>query len=102
MPIEIKTVNTTPTSDIEVSCANCKACCCRLEVMLFTDTGVPERFIQTDKWGSETMRRLGDGWCAALNRDTYQCSIYANRPLVCREFEMASDECLTERELLLK
>ena len=26
----------------DVSCQNCEACCCRLEVMLFTDTGVPD------------------------------------------------------------
>ncbi|MGL6350562.1 MAG: YkgJ family cysteine cluster protein, partial [Aeromonas sp.] len=28
-------------AQVEVSCQNCEACCCRLEVMLFTDTGVP-------------------------------------------------------------
>jgi uncharacterized protein len=101
MSIDIKILSPSSATKNQVSCENCKACCCRLEVMLFTDTGVPNRFIQTDKWGSETMRRLSDGWCAALDRDTYRCSIYANRPLVCREFDMGSDECLTERELLL-
>ncbi len=83
--------------EVEVTCANCKACCCRLEVMLITDTGVPERFIDTDRWGGMVMARLDDGWCAALDRNTLLCSIYEQRPLICREFEMGADECLTER-----
>jgi Fe-S-cluster containining protein len=80
-----------------VTCANCAACCCRLEVMLITETGVPERFIETDQWGGRTMMRLDDGWCAALNRDTLMCRIYALRPLICREFAMGEDECVEER-----
>ena len=80
-----------------VRCDNCAACCCRLEVMLLTDTGVPPRFIERDRWGGETMRRLDDGWCAALDRDSMRCTIYANRPLICREFEMGSPECVEER-----
>ena len=81
----------------EISCLKCEACCCRLEVMVLTDTGVPDKYIQQDKWGAETMLRLDDGWCAALDRDTYLCSIYEQRPLVCREFEMGSYECTVER-----
>lgn len=85
------------TPNPPVLCSNCAACCCRLEVMLVTDTGVPARFIEQDRWGGETMRRLDDGWCAALDRDSMRCTIYANRPLICREFEMGSAECVEER-----
>lgn len=88
---------TTPLPEPEVTCANCKACCCRLEVMLITDTGVPEHFIELDKWGSQTMARLEDGWCAALDRTTLKCTIYDNRPWVCREYEMGEYDCLVER-----
>jgi len=84
-----------PASDL--SCSNCAACCCQLEVMLISDTGVPERFIATDAWGGEVMRRLDDGWCAALDRDSMRCTIYEVRPLICREFEMGSAECQDER-----
>ncbi|ENA32709.1 hypothetical protein HMPREF1487_06431 [Pseudomonas sp. HPB0071] len=80
-----------------VTCDTCAAKCCRLEVMLITDTGVPMRFIEEDQWGSMTMARLDDGWCAALDRKTMRCSIYENRPLICREFEMGGDDCLEER-----
>lgn len=81
----------------EVTCSTCKANCCRLEVMLISDTGVPERYIEFDDWGAMTMARLDDGWCAALDRDTMLCSIYEQRPWICREFEMGGYECLEER-----
>ena len=80
-----------------VSCSNCRACCCRLEVMLVTDTGVPGRFIVEDEWGGRTMSRLEDGWCSALDRNTMMCSIYERRPLICRDFEMGDYECRSER-----
>jgi Fe-S-cluster containining protein len=95
------TINIKNIPETEVTCSNCQACCCRLEVFLLTDTGVPEEYIAVDNWGGETMFRLEDGWCAALDRETLMCSIYENRPWVCREFEMASYECLVEREGLL-
>lgn len=81
-----------------VTCSTCAACCCQLEVILLGDTGVPQRYITLDDWGGETMLRLDDGWCAALDRDSMLCTIYAQRPLVCREFEMGAPECLDERQ----
>jgi len=65
--------------------------------MIITDTGVPPRYIQTDPWGGQVMARLEDGWCAALDRDTLMCTIYENRPWICREFAVGSHECLVER-----
>jgi uncharacterized protein len=91
------TIEVTNLPATEVTCASCSASCCRLKVMLITDTGVPERFIEYDDWGGETMAQLDDGWCAALDRNTMLCSIYEQRPLICREFEMGADECLAER-----
>jgi len=81
----------------EVLCSNCQACCCSLEVRIISDTGVPHHHIYVDTYGHESMRRLDDGKCSALNRDTLMCSIYENRPWVCREFEMGSYECIDER-----
>lgn len=97
MTIKIKDLSKAQDTDSKVSCSNCRASCCRLEVMIVSDTGVPERHIARDKWGAETMLRLEDGWCSALDRETYMCTIYENRPWICREFEMGSYECLTER-----
>ena len=80
-----------------ITCANCKACCCRLQVMLITETGVPEHYIESDEFGVQSMRRLHDGWCAALSRDTMACTIYEQRPLICREFAAGDYDCIVER-----
>lgn len=90
--------NVKDVTDPEISCSNCRACCCRLEVMIISDTGVPDRHIAVDDWGGETMFRLEDGWCSALDRETFMCTIYENRPWICREFEMGSYECREERK----
>ncbi|MUK43196.1 YkgJ family cysteine cluster protein [Aliivibrio fischeri] len=97
MSIDIIELPSDTHSSSNITCSNCRACCCRLEVMLITDTGVPKELIEKDQWGGEIMKRLGDGWCAAVDRDTLMCTIYENRPWICREFEMASYECETER-----
>jgi len=65
--------------------------------MLISDTGVPERYIASDRWGGQVMARLEDGWCAALDRDSMLCTIYEQRPLICREFEMGSYDCVEQR-----
>jgi Fe-S-cluster containining protein len=80
-----------------ISCADCQACCCRLEVILMGDDDVPVRFTREDRWGGSVMRRLEDGWCAALDRDTMMCTIYQRRPMVCREYEMGGNDCIEER-----
>jgi uncharacterized protein len=46
------------------------------------------------------MARLDDGWCAALDRDTQLCRIYAQRPLLCREYATGEADCLAERGCL--
>lgn len=98
-------MNTKPATDTandhpDVSCANCEACCCQLEVLLMGDDDVPAHLSQEDRWGGWVMRRLGDGWCAALDRNTMRCTIYERRPFICREFAMGSSECIEERRLL--
>ena len=56
--------------------------------MIIDDTGMPERFIETDGSGVQSMRRLDDGWCEALNRNTFLCDQYLVRPTICRQFEI--------------
>ena len=102
MKIEIKDIGhtvKTPSASLssDVSCSNCNASCCHYEVMLISDTGVPERHITENEYGVEVMLRLEDGWCSAMDRNTHMCTIYEKRPWVCREFEMASQDCETAR-----
>lgn len=83
-----------------ITCASCRACCCKLEVILMGDDDPPVEFIENDRWGGQIMRRLDDGWCAALDRKSMLCRIYERRPGVCREYEMGGDDCVTERKTL--
>jgi Fe-S-cluster containining protein len=80
-----------------VSCKTCRANCCKLEVMLMSEDDIPVELTQVDRWGGHVMARLDDGWCAALNRDTMLCGIYAQRPTICRDFELGGSDCLMER-----
>ncbi len=64
---------------------------------MITETGVPEQHILRDAYGGETMLRLEDGWCSALNRENFRCTIYEKRPLICREFDMGAFDCIRTR-----
>ncbi len=61
---------------------------------------VPPELTQSDRWGGQGMARLADGWCAALNRATLLCGIYARRPIICRDFQVGGSECIAERSHL--
>ena len=93
MDIELKSTS----AGTVVTCATCRACCCRLEVMIMGDDEVPVELTEPDHWGGRIMARSADGWCAALDRDTLRCRIYEHRPTVCRDYQMGGSECITER-----
>ncbi len=81
------------TDDQPIACSACQACCCQLPVLLLPGDAPPEHFIDIDAHGMQIMGKSDDGWCAALDRDTMRCTIYARRPWVCRAFAMAGDDC---------
>ena len=85
-----------------ISCSTCGACCCRLEVLLLEGDDIPSQLTGFDGFGRSVMARLGDGWCAALDRNTLRCSIYPRRPQLCREYAVAGDDCLDQRSAVLK
>jgi len=68
-----------------------------MQVMIIDDTGMPDRFIESDANGFQSMRRLDDGWCEALDRNTFLCGQYDVRPTICREFEMGGTDCQSTR-----
>lgn len=98
---EVGIDNVDPEFDPSISCARCEACCCRLEVMLMGEDDIPSELTVEDKWGGAVMRRLEDGWCEALNRGNMKCSIYDQRPGVCRDYQAGASECIGERSRLL-
>lgn len=83
--------------DPSIQCNRCEAICCRLTVLVMPDDPTPEYWIDHDELGMEVMRRLDDGWCAALDRDAMCCSIYSLRPQICRDFDMGGRDCRSER-----
>lgn len=82
-----------------ISCSSCKACCCRLEVMLMGDDDIPPELTEQDRWDGWVMARLDDGWCAALDRDTMLCTIYERRPMICHDYQVGDSDCIGERRL---
>ena len=78
-------------------CSACPAICCQLKVLLIAGDNPPQHFIDLDEDGLEIMGKADDGWCAALDRESMRCTIYEQRPFVCREFAMGGEDCLQER-----
>jgi hypothetical protein len=71
----------------------CKSTCCAMPGTVVTPEEYerlseinPKLVIQNPLDGDYEMRRESDGYCAALNRETGLCSIYEERPNVCRRF----------------
>ena len=84
--------------DPNVSCSRCDAVCCRLTVVLLPGDIVAEHLIEHGPNGVDTLLRAEDGWCVAMDREKMCCSIYEQRPLICRKFTMGSGYCRHERE----
>lgn len=85
-------------------CVSCGGCCAWSETwpVFIGDgdgQGIPEDVIDF-----EHGRMLSHGnRCAALEGQLGQrvsCSVYANRPLVCREFQAGSEDCRMVRKSL--
>lgn len=81
-----------------ISCDACQACCCQLQVILMPHDAPPAHLVEIEEHGLEVMRRLDDGWCVALDRETLRCTIYALRPQVCRDVATGGIECRVERD----
>lgn len=65
------------------------------------DDEPPRHMTLRDRWGGWVMRRLEDGWCVALDRQTMLCTIYEKRPFICREYQAGDYDCLEQRKQLV-
>ncbi len=74
-------------------CAGCGRCC-HLTVELGPNDDVPEQFVVSYE-GVRLMDQHGNGACVALDPATRLCTIYEQRPAVCRAFEHGSERCRT-------
>ena len=84
--------------DTTVSCSSCDAVCCRLTVVVMPEDRVPRHLVERNAHGVEVMAHGEDGWCAAIDPLRMCCSIYEQRPFVCREFAMGGGDCADVRE----
>ena len=74
-------------------CARCVAVCCRLRVVLQPEDDIPEHLTVPLPNGGKAMDHDASGWCVALDHEHMNCSIYAQRPDVCRRFVMNGPYC---------
>jgi Fe-S-cluster containining protein len=95
-----------PGIDPSVSCDACDAVCCRLTVVLMPEDRVPGHLTTRTAQGLEVMARDEDGWCVAIDPLRMCCSIYEQRPGICRKFAMGGPYCrdirATHRDQLLR
>lgn len=74
-------------------CNNCGACC-RDHVPVAEGDSVPLELTYVDGDGRRWMKRNNvDPWCGALDMFTRRCTIYEDRPIACRNFEVDGHGC---------
>lgn len=76
------------------SCDSCGGKCCAgwsIDVEVGFDDGVPGYMVKEDRLLGTVMRER-NGACIALKSG--RCSIYENRPDVCRGFKRGGKDCL--------
>ena len=61
-------------------------------VELRADDHVPDIFV-VEHAGARCMDQRGDGACVALDPATQLCTIYADRPQTCRDFDRGGNLC---------
>ena len=69
----------------------CKAVCCRLKFPL-SAREVEEGAIRWDIGHPYLIRHESDGYCAHNDRASHGCTVYGERPTVCRTYSCAADQ----------
>ncbi|MDT3735945.1 MAG: YkgJ family cysteine cluster protein [Denitratisoma sp.] len=85
-------------------CVACGGCCAWSETwpVLMGEgdgAGIPDDLIDVEQWRMQSWGHR----CAALEGELgcrVRCTVYENRPLVCREFQAGSDDCHMVRRAL--
>lgn len=79
-------------SDDLAACAGCGRCCHQVVELVAGVDHMPEKFV-VEHDGVRCMEQRGDGACVALDPVTRLCTIYEDRPRVCREFDRGGELC---------
>jgi Fe-S-cluster containining protein len=84
---------------VAINCSDrlplCQAACCRLQFAL-TAQDLEEGTVKWDLARPYMIRRSADGYCHHLDRCTKGCSIYDDRPIVCRGYDCRNDKRIWE------
>jgi hypothetical protein len=93
--LRIDDPNADESEYIPVNCEErlhiCKAACCRLGFALSTEE-VEDGAVRWDLGQPYYIRHEADGYCTHIDRETLGCTIYGDRPQVCRKYSCAKDE----------
>ena len=77
--------------DCEQCIPYCQARCCTL-IFALTKSEVKQGKVQYNKQRPYFIARDEDGYCPHLDRQTYGCEVWNDRPLRCRRYECHDDE----------
>jgi Fe-S-cluster containining protein len=83
---------TTSNHDDIPACAGCGRCCHLVVELEAGVDHVPEALV-VEHDGVRCMDQRGNGACVALDAVTRLCTIYEDRPRVCREFNRGGGLC---------
>ena len=86
-------MNVQPAPQGDADCGRCDAVCCRLTVVLQDGDRVPAHYTTHTARGLHVMARDEEGWCVAVDSARMCCSIYEQRPAICRKFAMGGPAC---------
>ena len=79
----------------EIDCESrlhlCRAACCRLPLALSRED-VGEGVVRWDPGQPYILARDEDGYCVHLERETWRCTVYAQRPIPCRGYDCREDQ----------
>ena len=82
-------------ADANVDCArcipHCKAKCCTL-IFALTKEEVAQGVIQYNQQRPYFIARDADGYCPHMDRQTYACTVWEQRPLRCRRYDCREDK----------
>ncbi len=89
-PVDKYAVGPLPDIDCAALMPLCKARCCTLTVFCSTQD-LDERVVHWDYAKPYQLRKRDDGYCAHSEPATFRCTIYAQRPAICRTYDCRDD-----------
>lgn len=82
--------------DCEAKLKRCRAKCCTLQFAL-TKEEVRKGHIKYNPSRRFFIARESDGYCPHLERSTFRCNVWSERPLRCRRYDCRDDPQVPKR-----